>query len=182
MSPKQGESFHRSPKAWFKSTSKKQIRKELTRHERKRARLRRARERIHAKERDQAESELNEAKESTQAKGMAPVKGRKPSRKRSANARKLQVQRLAARNPDIHHYIGISKQSPVYLSAFAQRGALSMDIACLVSFISDPTQLSISLRRSDLCPSSQKSSLSSSPLRYKPNPWWRGPRRTQGVS
>ncbi|TEB21218.1 hypothetical protein FA13DRAFT_1800109 [Coprinellus micaceus] len=44
-----GESFHRSPKVWFKSTSKRFIRKELSMHERRRVRLKRARYKLMAR-------------------------------------------------------------------------------------------------------------------------------------
>lgn len=52
---------------------------------------------------------------------------------KSAKAEELRQQRLASRNPDIHHYIGTSKSAPIYLSQFsAPNGALSADVACSV--------------------------------------------------
>ena len=99
----QGENFHRSPKAWFKSTSKKFIRKELSMHERRRTRLKHAKYRL-----------LTHGK--------------------SVKAEELREQRLASRNPDIHHYIGTSKNAPIYLSQFSPSsdGSLSADVACSV--------------------------------------------------
>ena len=52
---------------------------------------------------------------------------------KSAKAQELREQRLASRNPDIHHYIGTSKSAPVHLSQFHQTGNLSADVACSVS-------------------------------------------------
>ena len=99
---RQGESFHRSPKAWFKNTSKRYIRKELSRHERKRARLNQAKQRI-------------------------------LSRPQSQQAKRLKEQRLAARDPNIHHHIGASTQAPVYLNQFSlSESPLSTDLACVV--------------------------------------------------
>ncbi|KAJ3527383.1 hypothetical protein NMY22_g9809 [Coprinellus aureogranulatus] len=95
-----GENFHRSPKAWFKSTSKKFVRKELSMHERRRNRLRKA-------------------------KYLLLTKGK------SIEAQDLREQRLASRNPDIHHYIGTSKSAPVYLSQFSPTGSFASDIGCL---------------------------------------------------
>ncbi|KAJ3522032.1 hypothetical protein NMY22_g12062 [Coprinellus aureogranulatus] len=95
-----GENFHRSPKAWFKSTSKKFIRKELSMHERRRKRLRRV-------------------------KYLLLTKGK------SAEAQELREQRLASRNPDIHHYIGTSKRAPIYLTQFSSTGTFAGDRACL---------------------------------------------------
>lgn len=51
---------------------------------------------------------------------------------KSAKAQELREQRLASRNPDIHHYIGTSKGAPIYLSQFSPSGPLSQDVACLV--------------------------------------------------
>ncbi|KAJ3518588.1 hypothetical protein NMY22_g13601 [Coprinellus aureogranulatus] len=95
-----GENFHRSPKAWFKSTSKKFVRKELSMHERRRNRLRKV-------------------------KYILMTKGK------SIEAQDLREQRLASRNPDIHHYIGTSKSAPVYLSQFSPSGSFGDDIGCL---------------------------------------------------
>ncbi|KAJ3538209.1 hypothetical protein NMY22_g5263 [Coprinellus aureogranulatus] len=95
-----GESFHRSPKTWFKSTSKRQIRKELSRHERKRARLKKTKQRI-------------------------------LSKVQSHKAQDLKEQRAAARNPDIHHYIGPSRQTPIHLVEFGQNGKFLYDVASL---------------------------------------------------
>ena len=97
----QGENCHLSPKAWFKSTSKRFIRKEISMHERRRARLK-------------------------------LVKHRLLSKGKSAKAQELREQRTASRNPYIHHYIGKSKSSPIYLSQFSPGGNLSKDVACLV--------------------------------------------------
>ncbi|TEB31005.1 hypothetical protein FA13DRAFT_1629839, partial [Coprinellus micaceus] len=88
-----GESFHRSPKVWFKCTSKKLIRKEISMHERRRVRLKR-------------------------------VKYRLLANAKSPKVQELKEQRKASRNPNIHHYIGPSKNAPVYISQFAPNGNL----------------------------------------------------------
>ncbi|TEB23227.1 hypothetical protein FA13DRAFT_1640158, partial [Coprinellus micaceus] len=93
-----GESFHRSPKAWFKCTSKKLIRKEISMHERRRVRLKRAKYRL-----------LKNAK--------------------SPKAQEIREQSKASRDPNIHHYIGPSKNSPVYISQFLPNGNLANDAA-----------------------------------------------------
>lgn len=75
--------MHRYPKRWYQRTSKKNVRKEIARHERKVARIRGIRQK------------LNEAK-----------------RKRGKD---IEEQQSAAKNPDIHHYIGISQNCPISL-------------------------------------------------------------------
>ncbi|KAJ3522964.1 hypothetical protein NMY22_g11660 [Coprinellus aureogranulatus] len=55
-----GENFHRSPKAWFKQTSKRNVQKEMTWHERRRARLQRAKRRILLKKHSPKALELQE--------------------------------------------------------------------------------------------------------------------------
>ncbi|RXW12496.1 hypothetical protein EST38_g13358, partial [Candolleomyces aberdarensis] len=78
-----GEFMHRYPKRWYQRTSKKNVRKEIARHERKVARIRRIRQKI------------NEAKKK--------------------QGKDMEEQKAAAKNPDIHHYIGTSQNCPVSL-------------------------------------------------------------------
>ncbi|KAF5332762.1 hypothetical protein D9611_005092 [Ephemerocybe angulata] len=80
-------------------TSRRYLRKEITRHERRRMRLRKAKFRILLG--SKTSSKLEEFKE----------------------------QRLASRNPDIHHYISHSKKSGIWLGTFAQNGQLANDPA-----------------------------------------------------
>ncbi|KAF5319997.1 hypothetical protein D9611_011026 [Ephemerocybe angulata] len=94
-----GEYFHRSPKAWSKRTSRKFMRKEISRHERRRARLRR-------------------------------MKYRALLATNNPKAQELREQRLASRNPDIHHYIGPNKQSPIWLADLGPGKRFSNDILC----------------------------------------------------
>ncbi|KAJ3528201.1 hypothetical protein NMY22_g9514 [Coprinellus aureogranulatus] len=130
----QGESFHRSPKAWYKSTSKRYLRKELSRHERRRARLRRLKQYI------LSQGEMSNEKSSTEESSMGkPSQGERSkedtpkeraAKRRRAKAQSLKAQRIAARNPDLHHYIGISTNSPVCLREFSGNTTFSTDIAC----------------------------------------------------
>ncbi|KAJ2933285.1 hypothetical protein H1R20_g3796, partial [Candolleomyces eurysporus] len=83
FSTEAGEFIHRYPKRWYQRTSKRNIRKEITRQERKVARIRAMRQKI------------NEAKKK--------------------RARDIEEQKVAAKNADIHHYIGISQNCPVSL-------------------------------------------------------------------
>ncbi|KAJ3535522.1 hypothetical protein NMY22_g6451 [Coprinellus aureogranulatus] len=92
-----GEYFHKSPKAWTKQTSRKQLRMEISRHERRRKRLQRA-------------------------------KYRALSTGDSAKALQFREQRQAARNPDIHHFIGTSKRVFVALLDFSPGGRFSDDV------------------------------------------------------
>ncbi|RXW15845.1 hypothetical protein EST38_g10003, partial [Candolleomyces aberdarensis] len=94
-----GEHWHGKNKGWSKRTSRKFIRKEISQHERRQARVKRIRRQI-----------LSNAK--------------------SEEARELHEQQEAARNPDIHHYIGQSQQKPVLCTDYFQNGSLSTDVAC----------------------------------------------------
>ncbi|KAJ2920916.1 hypothetical protein H1R20_g16181, partial [Candolleomyces eurysporus] len=94
-----GEHWHGKSKGWSKRTSRKFIRKEISQHERRQARVKRIRRRI-----------LSNAK--------------------SEEARELREQQEAARNPDIHHHIGQSRQKAILCTKFFQNGSLSTDVAC----------------------------------------------------
>ena len=80
--------MHRYPKRWYQRTSKRNVRKEIARQERKVAQIRRIRQKI------------NEAKKRT--------------------PRDIEEQNLAAKNADIHHYIGINQNCPVSLINLSQ--------------------------------------------------------------
>ncbi|KAJ2932090.1 hypothetical protein H1R20_g5002, partial [Candolleomyces eurysporus] len=87
-STERGEFAHRYPKKWWHRSPKRNVRKDIARHERKIARARAIRHRI------------NEAK------------------RRRGN--EINEQKMAARNPDIHHYIGINQNCPVSILPLSQ--------------------------------------------------------------
>lgn len=51
----------------------------------------------------------------------------------SLKLKELEEQRAAARNSEIHHFIGTSKQNPVWLADLSQGGRFSNDPASMVS-------------------------------------------------
>ncbi|KAJ3521791.1 hypothetical protein NMY22_g12164 [Coprinellus aureogranulatus] len=133
-----GESFHRSPKAWYKSTSKRYLRKELSRHERRRARLQRLKEHILSQgeafednsKGETSKGETSNAEWSQGGSAKGDTAKERAAKRRRLKAQSLKAQRIAARNPDLHHYIGISTNSPVCLWEFSGKTMFSADIAC----------------------------------------------------
>jgi hypothetical protein len=61
------------------------------------------------------------------------VKYRLLANAKSPKVQELKEQRKASRNPNIHHYIGPSKNAPVYISQFAPNGNLSNNIVSSVA-------------------------------------------------
>lgn len=61
------------------------------------------------------------------------VKQRILANSKSPKAQELKEQRRASRDPNLHHYIGTSKQAPVSLGEFMPNGRFPADIASTVS-------------------------------------------------